>query len=88
MPEKVLFIKQNALIPIEIGSLYLQRLQKLSIFLLQDKNEAEIKELQDQFNTDTVQEDSWGFQVETVATLIKTLEEKAIADGMVEELDV
>jgi uncharacterized membrane-anchored protein YhcB (DUF1043 family) len=88
MSEKVTYLKQGAVIPLQIGSLFLQRLQKLSVFLLQDKTEEELDAFREKVDTNSIQEGTWEFHFETVAVLIKTLEEAAIQEGLIEEKEV
>lgn len=76
------YIPKTALIPIEVGSGYLQRLQKLLIYMLDDKTPEEIENLKQNLINNKVAEDSWEYQYQTVQTLIITIEQTAIEKGI------
>lgn len=88
MPEKVQFIKKDAIIPIKIGSEFLRRMQMMSVFLVQDKPEAEIEELRNQMGMGTIPEGTWMYHFETLAVLIHTLEQTALDSMLTEEREV
>lgn len=77
MSQTLYYIKPDAVFPVEIGTGYLQRLQKLSLSLLQDKSEAEIKELSELIKENKVQPDTWQFHYETIAMFMKAAEQAA-----------
>lgn len=77
-PKGVHYIPKSALIPVKIGSGFIQRLQRLLIFLIQDKTPEEIELLQKALEDNSAEEDSWMYQYETIQTMILIIEKTAI----------
>jgi hypothetical protein len=88
MTEKIHYLNPDVLIPIEVSGSFLQRIQKLSMFMIEDKTEEELEILKEHFINDTVPADTWMYHYETVAGLIKGTEDSAIKNKLVQEKDI
>jgi hypothetical protein len=85
--ETITYIKKDALIPITIGTSFTSRLQQALIFLTDDKTESEL-EVFKRALTDKIPLDGWMLHCETLALLIKEIEDSAIDKGMTEDKDI
>ena len=84
-------IKQDAIIKIEIGTGFLQKIQKLFVFLINDltpeqlelyKKEAETKKPEEDFS------EEWMEQLSTLFILLKEIETKANDQGFTYEEEI
>ena len=78
MSKQFTYIKADALVPVSIGAGYLERLQKLALYILENKSDEELEQFKKNVAAGTVDEDSWEFHYETVGMLIKTIELVAV----------
>lgn len=79
----VQYIPKDAQIPIQIGSAFLQRLQKLLLFILEDKTDEDLAELTKHVTNQTIPEDSWMYHYQTLQILILTIEQTAIDKNLI-----
>lgn len=71
-------IAKDAIIPVNIGPGYLQRLHKLLLFLIEDKTPEELKSLEDNIKTNTIPEDNWQYHFHTIQVFVSMVEQIAI----------
>ena len=76
--EGIQYIPKDALIPIQVGAGFLQRLQKALIFLAADRTEEQIELLQEKIQKGLVEEGSWMYHFETIQTLVSNIEQTAV----------
>lgn len=76
--EGVHYIPKDARIPIEVGSGFLQRIQKMLIFMIENRTEEEIEELRKHIENNTVPENTWMYHYQTLQTFILIVEQTAI----------
>lgn len=72
------YIPKDAVIPIEIGSGYLQRLQKGLLFMMENKTPEEIEELKLQLSNNTIVDDTWMYHYQTLISLVMAIEQAAV----------
>lgn len=82
---KMYTIPPDAMITTTISGSFLRRLQMLALFLLEDKSQEELDLLKVHLQDQTTPEDSWMYQFETVAAIVKDLEKVAQDTGLVKE---
>lgn len=85
MNENITYIKADALVPVTIGAGYLERLQKLALYILEGKSDEELATFKNNLTAQTIDENSWEFHYETVGMLIKTVELVAVDMALTEE---
>lgn len=88
---KVKMIKKDAKINIEIGTGFLQKLQKLMMYVVADLKEEDVKRYSEESKTYDAAvgfSEDWMEHLTTVSILIKEIEEKAEAQGAVYEKDI
>lgn len=85
--EKITFIKKNAVIPINIGASFISRLQQAMIFLTEDKTDEEVELFKKSLETRSPLE-GWMLHTETLALLIKEIEDSALNGGFTVEQEV
>jgi len=85
--ETLTFIKKDALIPITIGAGFMGKLQHVLTHLLEQRSEEEISTFKALLEAGKPLDD-WMVHVETIAVLIKEIEDTAIAQGMSEDKEV
>lgn len=83
--EKTTFIKKDAIITIKVGAGYLERLQVLLVSLVDGKSAEELSEITEIIKAGKGDNDKDIANIETVASLIKALEQGATAQGLTEE---
>lgn len=76
-PQTVEMIRKDAIIPIEIGAGFYARLQQLLAFMVEDKTEEQIKEMQQALNSNAVNVDSWHYHYNTTLSLCQALDKQA-----------
>lgn len=76
-PQTVEMIRKDAVIPIEIGAGFYARLQHLLAFMVQDRTEEEIKEMQEALNSNVIKPDSWHYHYNTMLSMCQALDKQA-----------
>lgn len=82
---KGIYVKADALIPVEIPTPLLERIQRVLVYLLINKDQKEIESLKERLsNSDPKEfdESTFEYQILTLLSLIKMIETKAIESGM------
>ncbi len=89
---KIALIKKDAITSINVGTGFLSSLQKLLMFILENKTEEEInnytnelslhKSMTDQFS------ETWMDHLKVVSVLISTIEKQMIDEGKIEEKEI
>jgi hypothetical protein len=86
--DKVKMIKKDALIKVEIGSGFLQKLQKLFYYLTTEVGIEDIKKYQELAENKQPFTEDWMEHLTTVSILLKELEENAEKQGFTYEEDL
>ena len=79
---EVHYIPKDALIPIDIGAGYLERLHKMLVFLLHDKTKEQVEEFNTLLKSNSIPEDTWMYHYHTIQTFIVMVEDIAIKKGI------
>lgn len=85
--ETVPTFKQDAMIPIELGTAYIKRLYDLLLYLTTGKSKEDLEQLDMAMQAGNVNE-PWMVQYMTVAALIHHIEHVAQEKGFVEHIDI
>lgn len=85
---KVKMIKSDALIDIQIGTGFMQKLQQLLLFITKDVDVDEIKAYKDIVDAKIPFTEEWMEHLTVVSVLLKELEEKAEEQGFIYEDDI
>lgn len=86
---KLPVIRQDAQIPIVVGTAIIKRLQELGMSIISNRTEAEIDKLQELLNQNiTTFNEPWMDQYYTVMMLLTGIERKAVELGLVDNLEV
>lgn len=88
---KVKMIKKDAKINIEIGTGFLQKLQKLMMYVVADLKEEDVKRYSEEsksYDAAVGFSEEWMEHLTTISILIKEIEEKAETQGAVYEKDI
>lgn len=85
--ETITYIKKDALIPIIIGASFISRLQQALIFITDDKTDDELEAFKKAM-IDKTPLDGWMLHCETLALLIKEIEDSAVNNGFTEDKEV
>jgi hypothetical protein len=88
---KVKMIKKDAKINIEIGTGFLQKLQKLMMYVVADLKEEDVKRYSEEsknYDVNVGFSEDWMEHLTTISVLIKEIEEKAETQGAVYEKDI
>lgn len=72
------YIPKEALIPVKIGAGFLQRCQKMLMFMLIDRTPEEMEELKQHLTANTVPEDTWMYHYQTIQGFVMSVEQEAI----------
>ncbi len=75
--QNVEMIRKDAIIPVEVGAGFYARLQQMLAFMVKDKTEEEIKEMQDAVNSGKINPESWHYHYDTLLSLCQALDKKA-----------
>jgi hypothetical protein len=86
--EKVIMIKHDALIKIEVGAGFMKKLQELLVYLSIDLSLEEIEEYKRQIESGEEFTEDWMKHVTTLSSLLKDLESKAEQQGFTYEADL
>ncbi len=89
--DKVKMIKKDAKINIEIGTGFLQKLQKVMFYIISNVTEEDIKRYAEESKAYTSAvgfSEEWMEHITTISVLIKELEEKAESQGAVYEKNI
>ncbi len=83
-------IKNDAVVTISIGSAFLKRVQKVMVQLISDRTDEEIEEFKKLIQDVTLEElpEPWMENLLIVNTLLRSIEQQAIASGQTYEKDV
>ena len=77
-PNEIHVIPKDAKIPVEIGTGFLMRLQKILFFFVNGKTSEELDQLKELAEGGSIPEDSWMYHFQTIQELVLTLEQIAI----------
>jgi hypothetical protein len=87
-PTKVPVIRQDAQIPVVVGTGIIKRLQELAMSIIVEKTEEDIDRLESQLKQNiTTFDEPWMNNYYTVMLLLNGIETKAIELGLVDNLD-
>ncbi len=75
--QTVEMIRKDAIIPIEIGAGFYARLQHLLAFMVQEKTEEEIKEMQEALSSKVIAPGSWHYHYDTMLSMCQALDKQA-----------
>lgn len=85
---KLPVIRQDAQIPIVVGTAIVKRLQELAMSIISNKSEADIDSLQALLDKNITEFDEpWMNEYYTVMLLLNGIERKAVELGLVDNLD-
>lgn len=85
---KLPVIRQDAQIPIVVGTAIVKRLQELAMSIISNQKETEIDKLQELLNKNITDFDEpWMNDYYTVMMLLNGIERKAVELGLVDNLD-
>lgn len=80
---KIPFLKKDAIVPIEIGTGFLQQIAAVIPILLENKSQADVTKIE-QLIKDKQSLEPWMSGVASIQILVKTVFEKAYEMGLVE----
>lgn len=83
-PSGIPVLRKDSMVPIELGTGYIKRLYELSMFLIADKTSEQLDALETAMKEDTTDNELWMKHYVTVVSLIKGVEESAIAKNLVD----
>jgi hypothetical protein len=93
MGEKIKMIKKEAIVDIKIGVAFIERIQKLLVFVISGLTEEQLQQFKTESegakdNTNFQYSEPWMDSLLTLSVLLKEIEEKAEAQGFVKEEDI
>lgn len=83
MENQIPFLKADAVVPVEIGTGFVQRIQQVLHYLIPTRSEEEIKDLEDRLKNNKPLEE-WMQPFLTITTLLNSIEKTAEKLGMIE----
>jgi hypothetical protein len=86
-PNGIPVLKKDTMVPIELGTGYIKRLYELSMFLVADKTPEQLEALNTAMQQDAPESELWMKHYITVISLLKGIEETAIAKNLVDYRD-
>lgn len=85
---KIKTIDHNAIVKIEIGTAFLQKLQRTYLYLAKDITLEQIEKFKQEAQNKEEFSEDWMEPVMTLSVLLKEIEEKAEEQGFVKEEDM
>jgi hypothetical protein len=86
--EKMKVLKNDAVVHLPIGTAFYLKLKDLLVYLTEDKTDEQIKEFEVAINEKKEITEDWMAHLFTVVLLIRALEDKAEADGFLEDKEI
>lgn len=82
--QNIPFLRKDALVPMEIGAGFVNKLYELSMFIVADKSDEQLEALNAAIKNETTDSEPWMKHYYTVLLLLKSIEEQAVAHKLVE----
>ena len=76
-------LRKDAVVPMEIGAGFVNKLYELSMFIVADKSDEQLEALNTAIKNGTTDNELWMKHYYTVLLLLKSIEEQAIAHKLV-----
>jgi hypothetical protein len=86
--DKVKMIKKEAVIKIEIGTAFLQKIQKLFYYITANAGIEDIKRYEELAKNNQPFDEDWMEHLTTISSLLRELEENADKQGFIYEEDL
>lgn len=80
------FLKNDAIVKIDVGSGFVQRIQQILMFILKDVSQEKIEEYRQMVVDKKELTEPWMEHVTTISVLLKEIEDKADAQGLSYEM--
>ena len=82
------FIKQNAVIDLKLGSGFIDRIQKLFLYLVNELTKEQLEEYKKLVDQNLPLTEEWMENIATLTTLLKEIEKKADEQGFTYETEL
>jgi len=85
--DNITVIKKDALVPLNLGTSFINKLQQAFVYFMNQKTDEEVQAFTDALKGETSLSE-WMTHYETLALLIKAIEDSAMQSNLTEEKDV
>lgn len=84
----VKMIKPDAIVSIEIGAIFMQKIQKLLLYLVNDISQEKLQKYKELIEKNETFTEDWMEHITTISILLKEIETKAIEQNLAFDKDI